>query len=264
MLSLGTREIPVLVPDSWAEIQSLVTIITMVVAGIWTYLLFVKNREKYPGASIAHSFDVVELPDDRIFIHVAVEVQNVGKTLVEIEKAKIWLQQILPVNDNGERALDNHDPSGRDAAKLISWPGLAIRDIHWRDKPAEIEPNESDRFDFEFVLSSDVQVIKVYTFFENSAKSGREIGWSHTTILDLGSITMSRAESIEVKSRPAIERPVSQDESSGPEPQPERHPRPGAPRPERLEEKELPEQAPPERQQQQEPEPDFPDQNDNS
>lgn len=51
------------------------------------------------------------------------------------------------------------------------------------DADFELEPDEVQEMTFEFVIPTNVERIKIYTYFPNAAKAG--IGWSRTTIYDL-------------------------------------------------------------------------------
>ena len=67
----------------------------------------------------------------------------------------------------------------------FSWPLLSERTKIF-EKTMDIEPGEKDVIDFEFVLSSRVETIRIYSFFRNEQKTkGKdEVGWSISTYYD--------------------------------------------------------------------------------
>jgi hypothetical protein len=71
----------------------------------------------------------------------------------------------------------------RDNEAEIKWPEIDCQEISYAPKTAEIEPGESEIFHFDFILSNDVEVIQVYSFFNNNTK--KVAGWPCTTIIDL-------------------------------------------------------------------------------
>jgi hypothetical protein len=64
----------------------------------------------------------------------------------------------------------------------IRWPTLGLKESM---NACEIEPGEADEFHFDFVVSSEVEVVEICTYFKNEAKRVRNIGWRHTSLVRL-------------------------------------------------------------------------------
>jgi hypothetical protein len=168
------------------SVQACATVIAIIVGGVWSYMLFVQKRQRYPRANIEHRITHRSIPDNKLLLHVAVTVRNTGDVLLSLVSGQTRIQQILPLS------LELLDPisKGRDPVKAgdreILWPLIKLRKQKWREQECEIEPGESDEFHYDFILDAEVQTIEVYSYFKNAKKPGREIGWGWTTIYDLG------------------------------------------------------------------------------
>ena len=174
----------------WAEIaQSVFTSAALIIGGIWTYLLFVKNRLNYPKAEISHEISYHQLDEKQCLIHLIVRVKNIGDTLIELGTTKSWIEQIIPVPEaikekmNGENLIDDNNTE-------IGWPcayGGGEIEKTWEEKEAEIEPGETEFYHFEFILDEPISLIKIYSYIKNKKKKRKngEIGWSKTTLYSL-------------------------------------------------------------------------------
>ncbi len=49
----------------------------------------------------------------------------------------------------------------------------------------EIEPGEESTFFFDFVIDGRYETIVAYTYVENQAKRGTDIGWDVTSVYDI-------------------------------------------------------------------------------
>jgi hypothetical protein len=87
--------------DHAATLQALVTILALLVAGGWTYVLFIQNRERNPKASVEHLIQPVPLTEELILLRTAVKVTNIGKVLLSVDDTTVWIQQIMPLVDCG-------------------------------------------------------------------------------------------------------------------------------------------------------------------
>jgi hypothetical protein len=131
----------------------------------------------------------VALSDGINLLRVGLKVKNTGTSQLILQKGMIQIQQILPVLRcvDGSRcavkevnnALENIERT----EDIFDWPLISERIILF-DKPLEIEPSEEDDLDYEFAVSSDVKVVRIYSYFRNEEKSNMqsEIGWSTSTL----------------------------------------------------------------------------------
>jgi hypothetical protein len=150
-----------------ALVQSMVTIFAVFVGGWWSYRLFIEQREQYPHANVEFKLSDIAFSERVNLLRVGIELTNVGRSLIEIEKTIIRVQQILPSLPCPQdeacavREVDealNHVERQRDR---FPWMLIAERENSF-NPPYAIEPGgEKQTRDFEFVTPSDVKVVRV-------------------------------------------------------------------------------------------------------
>lgn len=168
--------------DIAAGIESIVTAIGIIVGGYWSYMLFVKQRQKYPRAKIVHEIIHKHISTGKFLLRVCVTVSNIGDVLLSLNHIETRIQQMRPLHPDIEDKIKNVVPIKTDE---IPWPSLDLKESNWDVKEYEVEPKEDDKFYYDFVLDSNIQTVEVYSYIRNVAKGGREIGWNLTTIYDL-------------------------------------------------------------------------------
>ena len=173
--------------------QAIATIGAILVGGVWTYTVFVKERKQYPHANIEQRISHVALSQRANLLRVAVEVTNTGSSRLVIGKAIVRVQQVLPVLPcaPGETCADHEIDAAlkkvERQADRFSWPLIAERSSSY-DPPLDIEPQEKDFLEWEFAVPANVTVARIYTYFRNEQKSaeGNEVGWSMSSHHDFG------------------------------------------------------------------------------
>ena len=166
-------------------IQSIFTVIAIVVGGLWTYVLFIKRRQKYPRANITQRVQRYLLSDKKLLLRVSVQVSNNGEILLPITSGFCRVQQMIPCTDDFCHSLEYSDDSGEQYKTELDWPLIDERKLMFKKGELEIEPGERDELHFEFVLDTDVKAVVVYTYLENAKKKQQGIGWHVTSVCDL-------------------------------------------------------------------------------
>jgi hypothetical protein len=172
--------------DLSSVLQSLTTAVGIVVGGLWTYCLFVRNRLSKPHAEVRHTVAIRHLNHDRLLIHVAIEVRNESPILMRITSGKVRLYSMLPLASELKKSLESGGELPERGNDEINWP-YEERDFHWEGEKNwhEIEPQESDQFDFDFIAPRSLRTFQIYSYVKNVAKPNKEIGWNTQTIHDV-------------------------------------------------------------------------------
>ena len=178
-------------------VQSWITIAAFIIGAIWTYLIFIRTRQKFPRAIIKHNIHHIELKDtNKICLHIEVKVTNVGNVLITLEEGYIRVQHLLPLDKEYQKTLsEKSDLKSQDyldklninqrGLSQIQWHLLDSYRLKWENAP-EIEPQESDIFEFDFILDNDVECARIYSHFKNIVKSrwsrnSKPLGWKGST-----------------------------------------------------------------------------------
>jgi len=171
--------------DATAALQSIATVIALIVGGIWTFRAFVKTREHQPRAKIEHVVSHRILPNKQYLLVLDVFVENVGQVAIRLRSSKTWLQQIVPLPHNVQCLADNGQdiaPQGESEAK---WTLLGrVHEKKYELGQYVIDSGERDQFRHNFNFSSDVQTIQIYTYLETPEGSP---GWKLKTTYDFPS-----------------------------------------------------------------------------
>ena len=174
------------IKDRASTLQSLVTITAIVVGGVYAWLKLQLFRDFEPHLTITHEIGHRSIGTTYIHIDVTAVLHNSSKVNLDLREAVFRLQQIGPTTDEEIESLyaevfesPIHDH--------LQWPTLEEVDLTWESGALVIEPGESHRETYEFIISSDVQIALVYTFFENPNASDHArsvVGWGATSICD--------------------------------------------------------------------------------
>jgi hypothetical protein len=167
--------------DVFSVCESLAKTLGIVVAGIWAYMLFVRKREKFPRGCLSHSVQFWERNPNEWLVRVNLKVTNESSVLMRICEGHTWVQQMKPWPDS---AIDNFKADSQNAETApyeTSWDLIGEKR---HNKEREIEPGEHEEVAMDFFIDRGYEQILVYSFVENSAKPGRHLGWTTTTVLD--------------------------------------------------------------------------------
>ena len=162
------------------------TILAVAVGGWWSYSKFFRKREKYPHSTLTHDLTDRILPDGTRWLHLSLVVRNEGEGLLTVDSVLTRVQQALPPPTELVAALRHGGDVLAPGETEYSWP--LLKELRWGGgkEPIEIEPSESDRFEFDFFLDRSIQTVEIYSYVKNVARFDREMGWGLTTIYSLG------------------------------------------------------------------------------
>lgn len=207
--------------------QSILTSAAIIIGGIWSYMLFIKKRQKYPRADISHQITHAILSKSKILLRVKTILRNKGDVLLALSSGEVRLQQIFPLQPGFAHQIDQIDPVPENKSE-VEWPLLGVRSFYWIKGECELEPGEQDCFIAEFICDAKIELVSVYSYFQNVKKYNRDIGWGITTLYKIDKTIkgeeMSRDKFIIAEQHPKQPRP-------GTKPQPAPPKRKDTPRP---------------------------------
>lgn len=173
--------------DLAETVEALMTTVALIGGGAWTYHRFIRHRLFHPKAELNHEIQWEPLSDNKYIVQVVLTVFNRGDVLLPI--CEIWtkLYQVSPPTTSIQERLNDGDDPEVDGAEF-AWPALGLKEINHDRGVAEIEPGESEKLLFEFLVDKEIKAIKVYSYFQNTIKTKklkREIGWVQSTLINL-------------------------------------------------------------------------------
>jgi hypothetical protein len=166
-------------------VHSFFTVVGIVVGGVWTYMLFIKKRQRYPRAKATHTITHKPLGHHRVLLHVTTCISNPGEVLLRLVSGFTRVQQLLPPPPEFVAAMNKGEDPVRQTDTEYLWPLVGERTWNWEKAPHELEPGENEEVHCDFVIADTLRTLEIYTYVKNDAKPNREIGWNLTTIYDL-------------------------------------------------------------------------------
>jgi hypothetical protein len=164
--------------------ESFVTALALIIAGAWTWLVFVRQRLGKPKLATSIQPYVVRC-DDGWIVHVAVSLSNNGSVLARLCSAELRLRQLIPLPQEVSDLARGGADIVYKGETSVAWPMLASREWAWNKGQCEIEPSETDMISADFFVPSEVSTLQLYLYVENAAKKRQAIGWSSTLIYQL-------------------------------------------------------------------------------
>ncbi len=171
--------------DAMEALSAFFTVVAIVVGGTWTYLLFVRGRQKYPRATLEHNVMHKHINEHKVLLRVTLTVSNQSDVLLSLVSGFTRVQRMLPWPPEFLDAIEEGKDPVEAGETEVEWPLLQERFLTFAESGREIEPGEPDEFHFDFEINGSVETVLVYTYIKNEKKRGRDIGWGLTTVYDL-------------------------------------------------------------------------------
>lgn len=167
-----------------AEIaQVIATVVAIVIGGIWTYKVFVAQRQKYPRLKVEHRISHRRLPDRKVLLTVEELLSNTGTVLLPLQVGEIRVSQVLPLSPQLSKLMEGKDPLRVDQKDVV-WPLLHWRKRNWENGEMVVEPGETEQLYNDFLIGAEVETVQVLTYLKNPSVK-RELGWGITSLYDL-------------------------------------------------------------------------------
>jgi hypothetical protein len=174
-------------------VESLITIVAIVAGGIWTYLLFIRNRQRWPRARIGMAASHFRAGSSHHILHVDLAIANVGQVLLEVDSLSTTISQMLPLPKEIAVAVKRREDPVPDGFSEIQWPVVITRAVELGDSRCEIEPGESQTLQFDFMLDSRIKLVEIYSYVLNQKKRERNLAWDLSRLYDfsIGSLVVA-------------------------------------------------------------------------
>ncbi len=173
--------------------------IAIIIAGIWTYEVYIKNRYDYPYPKIQQQVKYYNLGNGFYYLSVFITVTNEGKTKLDLSSGVIFVRKVLPLSPKIKKLIseaslgdiwvgknaqaDDNDKLFIDQSQRVGWTTLGER--RWKEnlrgKMHELEPGQTREIQFDFLFNDKVDVVEVISYFEFK-KTGH---WEYVTLHSL-------------------------------------------------------------------------------
>ncbi len=171
--------------DAAGVIQALAAATAIGLGGVFALFKLQVFRDLTPHLTVSHEIGHRHVSRQYTLIDVTIELHNTSRVHIELREAIFRLQMVAPLSD--EEAGRLYDDMRADQAQA-TWPLLLRTQRNWDEGELVVEPGESRRESYDFLVSSDVSAARVYTFFHNPSfreGGGAARGWGATTVYDM-------------------------------------------------------------------------------
>ena len=153
--------------------QAVGAVTVIFVGGIFAYWRLQIFRTFEPHLTISHEISHRKSGESYMHIAVTTNLRNSSKVKVELHQALFSLQLLSPITDEDVEGLyeQRRDNSDEGYTSYIQWDTLHEIEHRWAKNELIIEPGESHPENGEFIISSGVESVMIYTYFYNPAYS---------------------------------------------------------------------------------------------
>jgi len=160
-------------------VESIITIIAIIIGGLWTYILFIHNRQKFPRANVRQEISNFTLNENFKILHINLVIENIGNVLLEVREIEVRVKQILPVHKSIQQLISENMNINLENTPELDWPELMTKKNNYEKNLYEVEPGETDSLSYDFLISKHLEVVEIYSHVKNLKKK-KEIGWTCT------------------------------------------------------------------------------------
>jgi hypothetical protein len=163
-------------------LRSLTEAIAIVIAGIWAYEVYIRNRYDHPYPKIQHCIEHHDLENGIVYLSVFVTVTNEGKTKLDLVMGEIHVRRVKPLTPEllpliewgtkNKRIREGDVPElFNKNRRTVNWREFGYRKWEWekleqRGKNALVlEPGQVREIQFDFFLPQGLEIVQVLSIF---------------------------------------------------------------------------------------------------
>lgn len=168
--------------EGFAAIESIITCLAILAAGVWALLHYNRKRERFPSAMMVHSVQVWVVSANHRLLRVTLTVSNQSECVLRFFEGHTWIQAMKPWPSEVLNRFISDKVVVEDDHIEIPWPLIKEKNFN---QEKEIEPKEADEVTMDFLIDKGYEKVLVYSYIKNDTKPGRNLGWSTSTVIDL-------------------------------------------------------------------------------
>lgn len=186
-----------LIADEIRVVADIVQIAAIIVAGLWTYKLFIKGRQHFSRALIKNEINHFMLDKNRRLIRLVIEINNVGNIAIYPTKGHSSIQQIFPITHKALKEIESKSFMNGIDPPEIDWDVLEEADFDLAQDESILEPEETMRIPMDFIIPGDAEIIQIHSMIY-SGNGKDEIYWDDTVIVNMKRESVLKDENISI------------------------------------------------------------------
>lgn len=157
----------------------------IVVGGLWTYRLFVRQRTGVARANLTQTLHKIPLTETHALVRLDLAVENIGSTPVRPRTAEAFVYGLRPIADTALVKLNSVRPAQGETDDTLDWPELAMRDMNLQEEDFSVEPGETAHLWVDFVIPAHTETYQVYSRVDCGKEYG-DLFWDITSVAGKG------------------------------------------------------------------------------
>ena len=182
---------PANIKDLASVFQATLAVVAIVVGGVFALFKLQAFRDFSPHLAVLHDVHYRRISPNYVHVDVVTELRNTSRVKIGLMSAEISLQLLGPLTDQDIATLTEMSVPAQQSGYL-EWPTLDQTELEWSEGEFVVEPGETHRETYEFVLEATavegVRTIGIYTYFFNPGRprdAGAAEGWGAYTVYDI-------------------------------------------------------------------------------
>ena len=173
--------------DVAAIIQSSVTAVAIVAGGLFAYYKLQFFRDLEPHLTITHEVSHRLIGGSYVHIAVTAMLHNSSRVKIGLREGFFLVQQVSP-SSNQDVEEWYAEVFVRKEQSDIRWPTLDEKPLRWGENELIVEPGESHREVYEYIVSRETESVLLYTYYYNPEYAehlASPEGWEASTVYDI-------------------------------------------------------------------------------
>src|SRR5205809_3356874 len=106
--------------EGLSALETICKIAALIIGGIWAWKGFIRNRLRFPSATLEHLI-TSWTDENKRFLHVTVRISNTGSMLIELAEGKTWIEKLTPLPSKVRDALRAGHAPIAEGKREVEW-----------------------------------------------------------------------------------------------------------------------------------------------
>ncbi|MCI4464152.1 MAG: hypothetical protein JHC30_08355, partial [Caldisericum sp.] len=124
------------------SVKPAIEIAAIIIGGVWSYLLFIKNRQSQPKAKISHLIYSERLNDKKMLLRVELKISNIGNVLLQIQSCKTWIQRVTPLYEDQLKLIQDGNSLVDEGKHEADWGLIDGVEILYKENKAAVKKSD--------------------------------------------------------------------------------------------------------------------------
>jgi hypothetical protein len=163
-------------------VAQIVSTTAIIIGGVWTYRLFVRQRTNVARANLTQTVEKVDLTAGKTLVRLGLAVENKGNTSIQPRTLEAFVHNLRPITDADLGRLEAARPPRGETDDTLDWPELGRRELDLYTEEFMVEPGETAHLWVDFLIPNGIEVFQVYSRLD-CGKTYGDLYWDVTSIV---------------------------------------------------------------------------------